>query len=198
MAELIDDCASLRRSGVRARARGIALPAWSQMLRFGATVVARPAGRGGARQPPARPRAPRNRCCCRSRATARRAGAEFRPRAGRGRPHRAAAADRGAVRGAEGRRRRRRPRRRSTAAFALTDAQLAELKAALEKRFGKKIEATVNVNPTLIGGARVTVGDAVIDGSVQAQARTRWRRSLRPDELHAPASQPDDARTSCS
>jgi F-type H+-transporting ATPase subunit delta len=54
-------------------------------------------------------------------------------------------------------------------AFELTDAQVAELKAALEKRFGGKIEATVSVNPELIGGARVTVGDAVIDGSVQAK-----------------------------
>lgn len=54
-------------------------------------------------------------------------------------------------------------------AFELTDAQVAELKAALEKRFGRKIEASVSVNPELIGGARVTVGDAVIDGSVQAK-----------------------------
>ena len=54
-------------------------------------------------------------------------------------------------------------------AFALTDAQLAELQGALEKRFGKKMETTVIVNPDLIGGARVTVGDAVLDGSVQAK-----------------------------
>jgi F-type H+-transporting ATPase subunit delta len=54
-------------------------------------------------------------------------------------------------------------------AFELTDAQVAELRTALEKRFGKKIEATVILNPGLIGGARVTVGDAVLDGSVQAK-----------------------------
>ena len=54
-------------------------------------------------------------------------------------------------------------------AFALTDAQLAEMQQALEKRFGRKIETTVSVNPDLIGGARVTVGDAVLDGSVQAK-----------------------------
>jgi F-type H+-transporting ATPase subunit delta len=54
-------------------------------------------------------------------------------------------------------------------AFELSDAQVAELRDALEKRFGKKIDATVTVNPELIGGARVTVGDAVLDGSVQAK-----------------------------
>ena len=54
-------------------------------------------------------------------------------------------------------------------AFELDAAQLAELTTALEKRFGRKIETTVTVNPELIGGARVTVGDAVLDGSVQAK-----------------------------
>lgn len=54
-------------------------------------------------------------------------------------------------------------------AFALSDADLAGLQSALEKRFGRKIETTVAVNPELIGGARVTVGDSVLDGSVQAK-----------------------------
>jgi F-type H+-transporting ATPase subunit delta len=54
-------------------------------------------------------------------------------------------------------------------AFEMNDAQVDELRRALEKRFGRKIEATVTVNPELIGGARVTVGDAVLDGSVQAK-----------------------------
>ena len=54
-------------------------------------------------------------------------------------------------------------------AFALTDTQLADIKASLEKHFGKKIEATVEVEPALIGGARITVGDTVIDGSVRAK-----------------------------
>ncbi len=54
-------------------------------------------------------------------------------------------------------------------AFELTAAQVAELRGALEKRFGRKMETTVKVTPSLIGGARVTVGDAVLDGSVQAK-----------------------------
>ena len=54
-------------------------------------------------------------------------------------------------------------------AFELSDAQLGELTSALEKRFGKRIEATVRVNADLLGGARVTVGDTVIDASVQGK-----------------------------
>jgi len=56
-------------------------------------------------------------------------------------------------------------------AYPFTGNELPELTTALERRFGKKIEATVVVNPDLIGGARITVGDAVIDGTVQEQLR---------------------------
>ncbi len=54
-------------------------------------------------------------------------------------------------------------------AFPLSSEQTAEITSALEKRFGKRIEASVSVNPALIGGVRIAVGDAVIDGSVQAK-----------------------------
>jgi F-type H+-transporting ATPase subunit delta len=56
-----------------------------------------------------------------------------------------------------------------TSAFPLGESELAGLKAALEKRFGKKIEATVSVDEALIGGARIVVGDTVIDASVQGE-----------------------------
>jgi F-type H+-transporting ATPase subunit delta len=51
-------------------------------------------------------------------------------------------------------------------ALPLTAEQEASLQAALKRRFGKTIESTVTVNSALIGGARITVGDTVIDGSV--------------------------------
>ena len=54
-------------------------------------------------------------------------------------------------------------------AFPVDETQLDSLKSALEKRFGKKIEATVSVDPELIGGARVSVGDKVIDASVRGE-----------------------------
>ncbi len=56
-------------------------------------------------------------------------------------------------------------------AFPFQGNELAELTTALEKHFGKKIEATVEVKPELLGGARVTVGDTVIDATVQEQLR---------------------------
>ena len=56
-------------------------------------------------------------------------------------------------------------------AFPLTDAELAELTGALARKFGKKIEATVHVRPELIGGARITVGDNVIDATIAEQLR---------------------------
>jgi F-type H+-transporting ATPase subunit delta len=54
-------------------------------------------------------------------------------------------------------------------AMPIPAAQLAELTGVLERRFGKKIEVTVADNPALVGGARITVGDTVIDGSVRGK-----------------------------
>jgi F-type H+-transporting ATPase subunit delta len=54
-------------------------------------------------------------------------------------------------------------------AFPIEGAQLAEVAAVLEKRFGRKLNATVVVKPELIGGIRVAVGDEVLDTSVAAR-----------------------------
>ncbi len=54
-------------------------------------------------------------------------------------------------------------------AFALSDAQLADVKEAMERRFGRKLEATSIVDPELIGGVRVVVGDEVLDTSIRAR-----------------------------
>jgi F-type H+-transporting ATPase subunit delta len=54
-------------------------------------------------------------------------------------------------------------------AFALDDTQLSALRKGLERRFGKKIETTVSVDRALIGGAKIIVGDTVIDASVQSE-----------------------------
>ena len=54
-------------------------------------------------------------------------------------------------------------------AFEISSEQLADLKATLEKRFGRKLEAHVHLEPGLIGGVRVVVGDEVLDTSVKAR-----------------------------
>jgi len=54
-------------------------------------------------------------------------------------------------------------------AYALDDAQVKELLAALAQKFGSKLTARLTVDPALIGGVRVAVGDQVLDTSVRAQ-----------------------------
>jgi F-type H+-transporting ATPase subunit delta len=54
-------------------------------------------------------------------------------------------------------------------AFALDASALAELAVALEKRFGRKLNLTVELEPALIGGVRVVAGDEVFDTSVKAR-----------------------------
>lgn len=56
-----------------------------------------------------------------------------------------------------------------TSAFAMSDAQVKDLVATLEKKFGRKLKPSVTVDPSLIGGVRVAVGDEVLDTSVRAR-----------------------------
>jgi len=54
-------------------------------------------------------------------------------------------------------------------AFAIDDALLGEVVATLERRFGRKLNAHVEIDPELIGGIRAVVGDEVLDTSVKAR-----------------------------
>ena len=54
-------------------------------------------------------------------------------------------------------------------AFPVDDAALAGLSTQLEKRFGAKLQLHVELDPELIGGVRVVVGDEVMDTSVRAR-----------------------------
>lgn len=54
-------------------------------------------------------------------------------------------------------------------AFPIDDVALAELGAVLDKRFGRKLNLSVQIDSSLIGGIRVVVGDEVLDTSVQAR-----------------------------
>ena len=61
-----------------------------------------------------------------------------------------------------------------TSAFELTDAQVKDLVATLEKKFGRKLNPTVKVDNSLIGGVRVAVGDEVLDTSVRTKLQTMY------------------------
>ena len=54
-------------------------------------------------------------------------------------------------------------------AFAIVGAALADLVVRLEKRFARQLNATVQLDESLIGGVRVVVGDEVLDTSVRAR-----------------------------
>ena len=54
-------------------------------------------------------------------------------------------------------------------AYPIDAVQLAEVSAALERRFGRKLNAHVEIDAELIGGIRAVVGDEVLDTSVKAR-----------------------------
>ena len=54
-------------------------------------------------------------------------------------------------------------------AFPIDSAALVNVTAMLESRFARKLNVTVKLEPALIGGIRVVVGDEVLDTSVKAR-----------------------------
>ena len=54
-------------------------------------------------------------------------------------------------------------------AFPIDAQALADLQQTLQKRFGRKLNLTVQVDESLIGGIRVVAGDEVLDTSVKAR-----------------------------
>ncbi|HEX9496311.1 MAG TPA: ATP synthase F1 subunit delta [Candidatus Limnocylindria bacterium] len=64
-----------------------------------------------------------------------------------------------------------------TTAVPLDDAQRRSFVERLEKSSRKKLKATFAVDPGLIGGARVQLGDHLVDSSVRAQLNA-LRQSL--------------------
>lgn len=56
-----------------------------------------------------------------------------------------------------------------TAATQPSDTEVKTLVKKLQAKFGKKIEASVKVDPEIIGGIKIVVGDTVIDASVRGQ-----------------------------
>ena len=60
-------------------------------------------------------------------------------------------------------------RGRVTTAVSLRPERREEIKAALREKFGKDIELTFHVDPAILGGMVLAVGDKVMDSSLRAQ-----------------------------
>ena len=56
-----------------------------------------------------------------------------------------------------------------TSAAELSESEMAGIRAALERRFGSKVEIDTAVDAGLIGGAVISAGDVVIDGSLRGK-----------------------------
>ncbi|UCV15048.1 F0F1 ATP synthase subunit delta [Quatrionicoccus australiensis] len=54
-------------------------------------------------------------------------------------------------------------------AFPIDDSQVAALLQQLEPRFGTRLTARVVIDPSLIGGVKIAVGDQVLDASVRGK-----------------------------
>lgn len=67
-----------------------------------------------------------------------------------------------------------------TTAAPLPEAQEEKLAAALGKVYDKRVEFSCAVDPALLGGAVVQIGDIIIDGSVRTQLQA-LRRDLLPN-----------------
>ena len=58
---------------------------------------------------------------------------------------------------------------RIASAYPLSEQQVAEVVATLEAKYGRKVKATVSVDPDLIGGISIRIGDEVMDASVRGK-----------------------------
>jgi len=68
---------------------------------------------------------------------------------------------------------------RVTLARATSDAEVAAIAAQLSRMFGKDVVPHVAIDPSIMGGVVVNVGDTVLDGSVRKRLGTLRRRMLR-------------------
>jgi F-type H+-transporting ATPase subunit delta len=65
---------------------------------------------------------------------------------------------------------------RVTSAVALTPEQEQRLTASLTRLYGRTVGLQVTVDPSLLGGLIVQVGDEVIDGSIAHRLEVAHRR----------------------
>ncbi|ATD66113.1 MULTISPECIES: F0F1 ATP synthase subunit delta [Luteimonas] len=56
-----------------------------------------------------------------------------------------------------------------TSATELPEAEVEQIRAALKRRFGREVQVETAVDASLIGGAVISAGDVVIDGSLKGK-----------------------------
>ena len=61
-------------------------------------------------------------------------------------------------------------------AYELGDAELDRLAKALSSKYGQQVHLNVIVDPTIVGGLRVSIGDDVIDGTVSGRLEDARRQ----------------------
>nr|AIA11455.1 ATP synthase delta (OSCP) subunit [uncultured bacterium] len=61
---------------------------------------------------------------------------------------------------------------RIISALPIGEEQVQPLLGAIERKYGRKVNAQVEVDPELIGGVRIIVGDKVIDATVRGRLET--------------------------
>lgn len=59
-----------------------------------------------------------------------------------------------------------------SSAFSMSEEQLKQLVIRLEGKYKRKVVAQVSVDPELIGGLKIAVGDEVLDATVRAKLET--------------------------
>lgn len=56
-----------------------------------------------------------------------------------------------------------------SSAFPLSEAQLADIIGALQSKYGCQVKVGVSIDPDLIGGISIRIGDEVLDASVRGK-----------------------------
>lgn len=64
----------------------------------------------------------------------------------------------------------------ATTAVELSDREQRDLVAGLSKQFGKEVRLTVEVDPAILGGLVLRIGDRLIDASVRMRLQQLRRR----------------------
>jgi F-type H+-transporting ATPase subunit delta len=58
----------------------------------------------------------------------------------------------------------------------LTEDERSRLATALERMYGRAVHLNLVVDPSVVGGVRVSIGDEVIDGTVESRLSDARRR----------------------